>query len=615
MAFPTIQGRNESAQTGTATAHTVNLPASIAAGELLIVIIAGGGTNALQFGTVTGWTELLDENQTFGAHVWCRQADGTEGATQVFTSGAASRSAHLSYRISGAENPGTQLPQLSAVAAASSNAPNPNTVTPTGGAKDYLFITFFVLGAAGEEADDDTWVNNAATNYSNLVQKTSGTGGTNVGAAVAASDRTNNAASEDAAWPAASTDVTTTWRSFTIAVHPATAENEAVNPVDSVGITDFIDLLVTKVIDLDPDEIGITDTTATEFDRGISAVDNIGITDTADLDLEEPAGENEAVNPVDNIGITDDVDLLRDAVVEGAADDIGITDTADLVKSLSSTSVDPIGITDSAVTESERAVAPVDPVGITDSVAVSSAHVTGPVDPVGITDTASVSKALALQPVDPVGITDAVTISADRNLALVDPIGITDSAAVVKQGAGLVEPVDPVGITDDVDLVHDSFVEGDADPVGITDSASLVLQGLDTVDSVDPIGITDTANLGVDRQLVVADAVGIVDSAAVVTPGDLLLNIHFVALSPVFIQRVASAPRFVDRTPLSPQTADHVATSPEMVSRVAGDNEFVDREALAATSARTAGDPALVVRSTTNELGHGDPGEMLLMEV
>ena len=227
MAFPVVQARNETSFTAAATSFACNLPASIASGDLLIVILASGGTNAQQFNTLTGWTELVDENNTFGVHAWYRLADGTEGATVTFTCTGSSRAASVSYRISGAENPATQAPQISTVATGTSAAPDPGTLTPTGGAKDYLWLTFFANGSI-EEADDDTWLNNAATNYSNQLAITSGTGGTNVAAILGSCERTANATSENAVWPASSTDASAAWRAFTIAVHPATAVNATV---------------------------------------------------------------------------------------------------------------------------------------------------------------------------------------------------------------------------------------------------------------------------------------------------------------------------------------------------------------------------------------------------
>ena len=216
MAFPTIIGTPaESATTSVGTSHVVNLPSG-AAGNLFLLFM-GKGTTSATINALTGWTELVDENQASGAFCAWRLCDGTEGATTTFTSSASTKSATIVYEINGQS---AFAPEISAVASASTDAPNPNTCTPTGGAKDYLWITWFVQGAAAEEADDDTWTNNAATNYGSLLQKTAGTVGVNISAAVATCHRTNNAASEDAAWPAASTDQTITWRSFTVAVHP-----------------------------------------------------------------------------------------------------------------------------------------------------------------------------------------------------------------------------------------------------------------------------------------------------------------------------------------------------------------------------------------------------------
>lgn len=219
MAFPVVGATNESATTSAGTSHTINLPSGIVAGNLLLVML-GKGTTSATINALAGWTELLDEAQASGCYIAYRWADGTEGASITLTSSASTKSASVSYLISGAVNPATQAPQVSAVATGSSQAPDPNSLTPTGGAKDYLWLTFFILGGAGEEADDDTWCNNAATNYSGLLQKTSGTAGANIGAYIASCQRTANAASEDAIWPAGSTDVSLPWRAFTIAVHP-----------------------------------------------------------------------------------------------------------------------------------------------------------------------------------------------------------------------------------------------------------------------------------------------------------------------------------------------------------------------------------------------------------
>lgn len=219
MAFPAIVNTAESALLTAGTSHIVTLPASLVSGNL-IIILCSRGVGAASFNALAGWTELVDDGVTYGVTVWARQSDGAEGASVTFTStGSAVRSAHISYQISGAEALATQAPELSTVATATSNAPNATACTPTGGAKDYLWISFFSM--ANEEADDDTWVTSAPAGYTGLLQKTAGIAGTNLGGLVASAHRTANAASEDAG--AFGTAASLSWRAHTMAVHPSSA--------------------------------------------------------------------------------------------------------------------------------------------------------------------------------------------------------------------------------------------------------------------------------------------------------------------------------------------------------------------------------------------------------
>jgi hypothetical protein len=224
VAFPTIQATAETAVSTASTTHPINLPAFTGGdpandiGQHLVLITAHGVAVAT-FLPQTGWTELVDENVANGITIAIHAIDGTEGTTTVtFTSSAATRSASIMYRISGVENMATQLPQLSTVATGSSTTPDPGSLTPTGGAKDYLWIALFAR--SGEEADDDTWVTATPTNFSigTLVQKACGVAGTNLGGMIATAWRANNAASQD---PGTFTCATGGWRAYTMAIHPA----------------------------------------------------------------------------------------------------------------------------------------------------------------------------------------------------------------------------------------------------------------------------------------------------------------------------------------------------------------------------------------------------------
>lgn len=216
MAFPTVVSTNESSLNTAGTTHTVNLPGSLVSGNLILILLDKGST-AATFNADGAWTELVDENAGNGITIWYRVSDGAEGATKAFTSSASTRSAHTSYQISGAEDPGTQAPELSTVATGTSANPNATTCTPTGGAKDYLWITMF--GQAGEQLDDDSLTTVTPTGFSNPLEKTCGTAGTNLGGMIASAEQQLNAASLDAtAWT--SSDATA-WRAYTIAIHPA----------------------------------------------------------------------------------------------------------------------------------------------------------------------------------------------------------------------------------------------------------------------------------------------------------------------------------------------------------------------------------------------------------
>jgi hypothetical protein len=217
---PVIEQTVESASpTTAATAHTVTLPTATA-GQLLIIIADKGSTAA----TVTdniGLTELLDENSANGLYIAYRQMDGTESSTGTLTTSANTRLVEVAYRISGAENPATQAPEINGTTASgSSTTPDPPAAVMTGGSKDYLIIVFY--GQAGEQADDNTLVTNFPTNYTlGQAEKTCGTVGTNLGGMIGAAARQLTASAEN---PGTFTSVdNAAWRAQTITIHPSTA--------------------------------------------------------------------------------------------------------------------------------------------------------------------------------------------------------------------------------------------------------------------------------------------------------------------------------------------------------------------------------------------------------
>jgi hypothetical protein len=217
MASPVPAQVVENSTPTAGTSHVITLPTATA-GELLLIILDKGSTSA----TVNAHgslTELLDEALANGLYIAYRQMDGAEPASYTLTTSAATRSASMAYRISGAENPAITPPAIGTTGAGTSATPDPPASATPPSARDYLFIAF--AGMAGEEADDDTWGNTPPTNYtpSPPRQKSCGVAGTALGGLILSAERalTTGSAENPGTF---GVDVSAAWRSQTIMIHP-----------------------------------------------------------------------------------------------------------------------------------------------------------------------------------------------------------------------------------------------------------------------------------------------------------------------------------------------------------------------------------------------------------
>ncbi len=212
MAAPTVDATNTSIHDSDVTSHTVSLPAGISSGDLLIVIFAVDANPGVTW--PGGWTEIAEVLQEVSVTlaVAYRQADGGEGATITVTSGTAQRSAHTTYKISGHENPATQAPEMSTGVNGFGTNPDPDSLSPTGGSKDYLWLAV--------HAHDGIQTTDAfPTNYTNGISSE----GTNAVASAGAgsAERQLTTATED---PGAFTiSNNEQWAAATVAVHPVGA--------------------------------------------------------------------------------------------------------------------------------------------------------------------------------------------------------------------------------------------------------------------------------------------------------------------------------------------------------------------------------------------------------
>ena len=222
MAFAVIAATNTTNGTGATASAVVNLPTGIVSGNLLLVFHRNAvGTNAHAV-SGGGWTNLFNDNSDASddrISLWYRQADGTEGTTITITQ-TSSKFASLSWRITGHENPATQAPQFATLVTGTSILPDPGSLSPTGGAKDYLWL--WMGGWEGEQTSPPA---STPTNYANAIGADSGTGGAiATNCRVASADRALNAASEDpGSWTISVSD---DWTATVVAIHPSSAPPE-----------------------------------------------------------------------------------------------------------------------------------------------------------------------------------------------------------------------------------------------------------------------------------------------------------------------------------------------------------------------------------------------------
>lgn len=218
MAFPSVRSQNTTPGTVASATPVVDLPATIRAGDVLFVSIRVAVAGAI--GWPAGWNELFDnsadgdDDQIAGA--W-RKADGTEGSTITLSSGNGKFVA-FSYAIRDAADPLITAPFLNSQQIGTSAAqPDPGNCAPDVTARDYLFLTLFLMG--GESTGITSYPANYTLNQSGFIS--SGTGGaatTNCRAGAAC--RQLNASGDNAgAWTIGGT--LGNWSAYTLAFYPA----------------------------------------------------------------------------------------------------------------------------------------------------------------------------------------------------------------------------------------------------------------------------------------------------------------------------------------------------------------------------------------------------------
>lgn len=211
MTFPVVETETVSEQGSAGTSHPVSLPSGIVAGNLILVFFQIDTSSGSTVTFPAGWTKFVeDQHASAGSRLICAWRKATGGETGVtVTSSTSERSAHCSYRIRDADDPDTQPPEANSV-----DGVNSPSLTPTGGAKDYLWFT--VIGANGNVV-----LTNPGGGYGNQSAESRTTNNS-----IAAARRELNASSDDpGSWSSgASFNVVAT-----VAVHPTSEPTVALS--------------------------------------------------------------------------------------------------------------------------------------------------------------------------------------------------------------------------------------------------------------------------------------------------------------------------------------------------------------------------------------------------
>lgn len=218
MAFPTIGAGVVTQVTTATTSPAINMPATVTAGDTLLVGIRVNVGGAI--GWPADWNELADSAPDGSgdevAVAW-KKADGTEGGTTVTLSTGNGKCEAITTRITNAADPAVNPPEINTVATGSSVNPLPNAITPSGGAQDYAINYLFSIAGEGV-------ISANPAGWSLVGTATSGTGGATTSNGVHRHYKQTTPTNAATYTPVSATwGEINDWTAYLVAVYPAGA--------------------------------------------------------------------------------------------------------------------------------------------------------------------------------------------------------------------------------------------------------------------------------------------------------------------------------------------------------------------------------------------------------
>jgi len=263
---------------GSGSSVSALLPLTYSPGDLLLLLVRTTATGNTT--TPTGWDVLIADHHpstSSGDRVmaFMRTADGTEGTSVTLTNSGTPSWSIISLAIQDADDIAVNPPEASAEASGTGTAPDSPSLAPSGGAKDYLWLTW-----GSQEGKAGLPPTTIPAGYTYITgDSTGGAGSAATNARTFVAYKEANAASEDpGAW---GLDTSEDWAAYTIAIYPAAAAGQDLSGTGSTSGTTGVTASGQKAASGTGSTSATTATSATgNQPGGISSAD-IGLNDTS----------------------------------------------------------------------------------------------------------------------------------------------------------------------------------------------------------------------------------------------------------------------------------------------------------------------------------------------
>jgi len=219
--FPVVRSASTGAETGNTTTHSVILPATIEAGDLLLVFMTFDGLPTVTWDNSTAGTWVVQWDTNDGAQVtgvgYAKVADGTEdGKTLSIGTDASEQSVYRATAYQGWQGTLANGLKKGTPATGSNDTPDPPSVDVWGATEDISFIAIC-------HTDFTVTVSSYPANYTvNQFNDTSG-GGSGCGLGTAKREFVTGSAEDPGTYTLSAGDE---WIAQTIAIRPSTGDAE-----------------------------------------------------------------------------------------------------------------------------------------------------------------------------------------------------------------------------------------------------------------------------------------------------------------------------------------------------------------------------------------------------